>query len=96
MKVIHQPKKTGKTQELIRMSSASGAYIVCFSHAEAFRVAKTAESLGMKIPFPLDINEFSKRQFSPGIHLLIDNLDKLLPYLSGAVVDAVSFTEEGD
>lgn len=82
----------GKTTDLIGLSAETGAYIVCFDHQEAYRVAMLAKKMGLSIPFPLELGEFSKRQFDPDIHLLIDNLDRLLPYLCGAVVDAVTMT----
>lgn len=99
MEVIVRPRAAGKTMELIKRASQTQSYIVCFSHAEATRVANTARAAGYDIPFPLTASEFLSGSYhfqgcrSQG-KLLIDNLDRILQNIAKAPIEAVTFRTE--
>lgn len=95
MKFVGLGRRAGKTVEMIKMSAASGSYVVCHSQREAHRIFREASGMGLSIPFPITFAEFKRGEFHPvGVRgLLIDNVDLLLQDLArGAPVHAVTFT----
>lgn len=96
MEIIIKPHQTGKTQELIRRSAESGAYMVCIHRREALRVVAAAEEMGLRIHFPLTLDEFLQ-----GLYygrrvksLLIDNADLFLQAVSSVPIDAMTISEQ--
>jgi len=97
MKVIHKPRRTGKTTELIKIASQEGGYIVCYSYEEVYRISKTAEEMGEQILFPITYDEFLNGSFcSKNIKAFyIDNVELLLSRISmGVPVNAISVNKE--
>lgn len=97
LKVIHKERQTGKTAELIEIASREGGYIVCHSHAEAYRISKFAEESGKPILFPLTYDEYLSGAFH-GKNIkafYIDNVDFLLSTISrGVQVKAFTINKE--
>lgn len=97
MKLLVQPRRSGKTMELIRACHQNGGYIVCHSHAEARRVHLLAQDVGMPIPFPLIPREWVNGSYSNHVRCLyFDNLDAIVASLSHAPVEAVTWTAAED
>lgn len=94
MKVIAQPRQSGKTTELIRESAERFAYIVCIDRREADRVAAEARAMKLDIPFPITWEDFlGKKYFAPGIRgFLFDNLDIMIERMAGVPVHTATFT----
>lgn len=92
MKLITEPKGSGKTYQLIMESATNGDYIVCHSSKEAERIFSIANEHKLNIPFPLTYDEFiNKRYYSKGIKgILIDNVDILLDYMSDGLVKTIT------
>jgi hypothetical protein len=85
----------GKTTRCIELSAEHQAYIVCETHKEARRIFDMSVEMGLKIPFPITLNEFISGQFC-GKRIngfIIDNVDHLLAAMArGVPVLAMSFT----
>ena len=98
MKVIHKPRQTGKTTELIKIAAQEGGYIVCNSSDEAYRISKAAEEIGKQILFPITYDEYLNGFFC-GKNIkafYIDNVEFLLSRISrGVPVNAISVNKEG-
>ena len=96
MQIIKGKRKGGKTTEFIKMSAASGSYIVCLHQIEADRVFRQAIDAGYDIPKPITISDFlSHRYISKGIKgFLIDNVEALLSKLTNVSIEAISIDEE--
>ena len=99
MKVIAKKRGYEKTTELIKMSAATGDYIVTKDHRTAYYTTKLAKDLGYEIPFPLTYDEFLNERFAAGNRIsgfLIDDADQLLFSLipMGIPVHAVVFNTE--
>jgi len=97
VKVIHKPRQTGKTTELIKIASQEGGYIVCHSRDEAYRISKTAEESGKPILFPITYDEYLNGLFC-GKNIkafYIDNVELLLSRIArGVPVNAISVNGE--
>lgn len=100
MKVILRPKRTGRTEELIRLCAEAEArgevsYIICSNHQEAYRIAKVAEELDLVIGFPVTMVEFFTREYhAPNIrNFFIDNLDHILQSMTSVTIQAVTMEE---
>jgi acetyl-CoA carboxylase alpha subunit len=86
--IIKRPRRTGRTEELIRKASASMGQIVCHSYREADRIVKVAETLGVCIMYPINYDEFILRAWQLNdtvTGFYIDNADDLLQYIAGHV-----------
>jgi hypothetical protein len=97
MKVIHKPRQTGKTTELIEIASQEGGYIVCHNREEAYKILKTAEEIGKQIPFPITYDEYLNGSFcGKNIEAFyIDNVELLLSMIArGVPVNAISVNNE--
>jgi hypothetical protein len=96
MRIIIGDRQTGKTQTLIRLCAEAEAngevsYIVCHNRREAYRIAKLAEELNLKIGFPITYDEFlNLRGRSFITRFFIDNADYLLKYLTPYTIDTVT------
>lgn len=97
MKKIIASRSSGKTTELIRISSITKNYIVCQSIHDATRIQLYAKELGYDIPLPLSYDEFINKKYNGnGITgFLIDNVDMLLKRMSGNVpINAITLNIE--
>ena len=94
MKIILEPRRSGKTTKLINMSAETGAYIVCHTKADTDRVWDIAQKMGKNIPYPISASDFLSRRYHPeGVRsLLIDNADLILQAISQVPIDAISLT----
>ena len=79
MNYIIGGRRTGKTQELIEISAAAGARIVCMSKSEAERIMFIANELGFKIKEPWTVAELmSPKSMGNNDEVLIDDLEGML------------------
>ncbi len=81
MKKIIRKRGGGKTTELIKMSAKTWAYIVCQTMARADFIAKYAQKLNLKIPFPItysDIFENRMRCVFPCVKFLLDDAEDFI------------------
>ena len=96
MKIINQPRSSGKTTELIKRCHERGGWIVCFSEGECVRVFRVAKDMGLKIALPITFDRFLNAKYSytrtPPVY--IDYLDECLRQVSRNPIDTVTFTEE--
>lgn len=94
--IIVRGRQGGKTTVLIRIAAETGCYIVCADHRRAWQVARQAEDLGLRVPFPLSVSEWRKGEYHPpGVPgLLFDDLDKIVGMLSSVPVVAATWTGE--
>lgn len=91
MKVTLRDRGQGKTTGLVKRSAETGAYIVCINVDFVIRIAR---ELGLKIPYPLTYDEYSSNRYSVRIHVLIDDADRYLNYLSRCVIDEITLSNE--
>lgn len=95
-KLIVGDRQSGRTTELIKACAESEAkglvsYIVCATHDEAFRIAKEAEKMELRIGFPLTYEEFLYRSYT-GKNVdkfYIDNLSSVLARICQVDIDMV-------
>lgn len=97
MTTIITERGGGKTTELIKLSSETGAYIVCYNLHEAHEIEMMAHKMDLTIHLPITYDEFLKaKYYSAGIKgFLIDNVDRLLQFISkGVPIVACSISNE--
>lgn len=58
MHKIIRKRGAGKTTDLIRKSAETGTYILCANRKRALHIQKMADHLGLKIPFPVTVQEY--------------------------------------
>lgn len=94
MEKIILERGQGKTTSLIKRSSETGEYIVCFSLDEASRISAEAQSMGLNIPFPISYGEFVSGNYSSRNikGFLIDNADLLIEVISRVPVTIITIT----
>lgn len=63
IRIIQQPRNSGKTQNLVKYSAASGATIVTWSSASRKSILEYASDLGEIIPDPILFDDFMTRRF---------------------------------
>ena len=90
MKIISAGRRQGKTTELIKKSNKEWKYIICANKRRVNNIVKTADEMGLNIPYPITISELplSKGQKMDGV--LIDDIEDILQYLIGKRVDYVT------
>jgi hypothetical protein len=93
MNIIHKPRQSGKTTDLIKISHETGCYIVCADYVRVLGIINRAKELRLSVPFPLTFQEFIEGHYS-AMHVVIDDLDDFLIYISRARVLAVTLTKE--
>lgn len=82
MKILNKPRQTGKSTDLIKLSSKHGLYIICATRDRAQYLSTMAMEMGIHIPFPITPRELPLR--SPYIKgVLIDDFEDVLSYLIG-------------
>lgn len=94
MKWIIKGRGKGKTTRLIKISYETDKYIVCHNRKEALRIVNLADSMGLHILFPITYGEFINSRYSTQINgLLIDNVDRLLNYISSVPITTVTLSQ---
>lgn len=81
LKII-KPRGGGKTTELIKISATNWYYIVCSSFKECTFISDQATEMGLKIPFPITVEEMLNNRNSNIRGFLIDNVELFLNHLS--------------
>ena len=90
MKIISADRGQGKTTKLVEMSSKEWKYIVCKDRQRVDVIIKTAERLGLDIPYPITIRELPISQYSYIKSVLIDDIEDVIQYFIGSRVDYVT------
>ena len=87
MNWIIEPRRSGKTTELIMVCAETGGYIICHGQRDAARIFEQARHMGLDIPMPLTYFEFlSKSYYGFGVKQFhIEDVDDLLRCLAGSV-----------
>ena len=97
MNVIHQFRGTGKTTQMVKASSKTGAVIVCISLSARNHVLRIANQLKLHIPTPLTMDELfnpTSHRKPRGTKLIMDDLDIMLEVMTGCRIEAVTITKE--
>lgn len=97
MIIIAQPRATGKTTALIRLSAEKGYYIVTANLLRANDIREKAFILGLKIPLPITWQEFlDGRFYARGVNgFLVDDAEQLIQYIArGVPVEAITITHD--
>ena len=101
MKVIVGKRRTGRTDELIRLCAEAEAcgevsYIVVANYPEARRISERAKEFGLQIGFPLTRDEFLHSRYAGTNirNLYLDNADSLLQSLTPVRIQAVVLESE--
>jgi hypothetical protein len=96
MKLVSGGRQSGKTVAAIKAAADTYSYLVVRSHAEAFRVAKVAESEGLSIPFPITFDEFCAGRFGGGVRgFVVDGVEALIQrFANGVPIHLATFDDE--
>lgn len=96
MRVIVGARQSGKTVNLIKESSFTGAIILCQSKSESERIYGIAFNMGLAIPKPLTYDEACNERGTVRLQengVLVDNLDIFLAYkLPHMKINSVAIT----
>jgi hypothetical protein len=91
MELIIGPARSGKTIELVKLSSKTQMPIVCVNSFQSKNLHRVAQTLGIDIPEPICFDRLPiHSQNHRGV--LVDNADMILDRLVGRPVVAASFT----
>jgi hypothetical protein len=91
MEVIIKPRRSGKTVELIKIANKEWKYIVCPDRQRAENIVKTANKLGLDIPYPIVTNELPLK--SPFVEsVLVDDADEVLRRLIGKDIKTITIS----
>ena len=94
MEWIIKGRGEGKTTRLIKISYETDQYIVCHNRKEAIRIVDLADSMGLHILFPITYADFVSSRYSTQINgLLIDNVDRLLNYISSVPITTATLSQ---
>ena len=88
MKIIRTERGEGKTTELIKQSARDWSYILCMNKGNADYIYDMAREMGFDIPFPITPSDLPLRGFKGSV--LIDEIDYILPILTGTQVDTIT------
>ena len=69
MEIRVQPRQSGKTTELIKLSAETGAVIVVLNHNMIDDTKRLAEFLKLEIPEPITHFQFTDGRYRGGIYL---------------------------
>lgn len=98
MKVIYQPRGTGKTTELVKESARTRAVIVCYNPAEVHNILHLAKCLKLDVPKPIIMdqifNHSHRRVNTKGLKLIFDDLGCMLERFVGCPIHAVSINKK--
>lgn len=93
MKVVHSPRRSGKSTLAIKASSETGATIVTHNKVIADLVNKQASELGYSIPEPISISQYLNIKVKPE-NIIIDELELVLRCLIPSKIELVTITKE--
>ena len=98
MKKIFRPRQQGKTTELIKLSEATGHYILVADRKRADCVFQMAEKMGCHILNPVTVYDYFRTHGFRGSYIkdiLIDDADAVLQRVFDCVnVEAITMTFE--
>lgn len=87
MKIINKRPGEGRMLELIRLSSKTNSPIIT-SKDKVLDLVKLAEQEKINIPYPLAYEAI--KTVSSGISMIIDNPGKMIEFITGNTVSAIS------
>ena len=94
MKKIISPTASGKTTELIKISSKLWHYIICRNSVARESIVQQAKEMGLDIPFPITYRESqvteTKGKWVKGY--LLDDADEFLQTVFKGKVSVISMT----
>ena len=95
MKFIIKPKGGGKTKELIKLASKTNSCIVCKNTRRIKYIQDLAKELNIIQLHIITYDGFLRRTYNHLYceHILIDDIDELLQYISGHPILAVTATK---
>lgn len=100
MQITIGEKRSGTTK-LIKRSAAEGSYILVATKRQANNIFKQASEMGIKIPFPVTIDDYFNHKFRgtdidrKGI--LIDDVDLVLQHIfADILIHEVTLTDHGN
>lgn len=85
--IIARARRAGKTTELVKVSAATGRYILAANRPQCETICKIANDLGVSIPYPITVSELRRSgnyTFGSSIKrdgLLVDELMMVLEAL---------------
>lgn len=89
MKIISGEACSGKTTELIKKAHEENKYILCVDRKRAENIERMSIDLGLKIPFPITVNELPiNSKFIESI--LIDDVEDVLQRILNKRIDYVT------
>ena len=89
MEILHGGRRSGKTIALIEYAHKHNLYIVCSSRQRVEHIAKTAEKLGLDIPFPISARELPLgRSFIEKV--LVDDMEDILRVFVGKPIELIT------
>ena len=102
MQITIGERQSGKTTKLIKRSAAEGSYILAVNKHQASAIFKQASEMGVKIPFPVTIDEVlnyknmeGRDMYQKGI--LIDESVSVLEYIfKGIPIHELTITDYGN
>lgn len=98
MKIIAQPKGTGKTTDLIKLSAETKTNIVCMDSKRVLQVQNQAKKLKIDIPHVMSWRDFIfSKDDNKGKSILLDNADDILRNLCyPAKLEAITMTTDDE
>lgn len=96
MEIIVQNRNTGKTTQLIQMAAKHWYYIICINSSHADSISMQAQSMGLKIPYPITYYAFDENRYHrDGIKgFLFDDLDLYIQSKSQVSIKAVTLSND--
>lgn len=86
MKIIAGGRSSGKTTELVKISNKEWKYIICSDKSRVGNIIRTAEKLGLDIPFPITVDELPLNgRFIKSV--LIDDIEDVLKLIIRKNID---------
>lgn len=86
MKIIAGGRSSGKTTELVKISNKEWKYIICSDKSRVDNIVRTAEKLGLDIPFPITVDELPlNSRFIKSV--LIDDIEDVLELIIRKNID---------
>mgnify|MGYP006865054339 CR=1 FL=1 len=97
MKVIHKPRRAGKTYDSLKYCSENNILLVCANKQEAMRVMSDAKHHGFDIKKPVTFDDIIGTRGLVGSkdNIFIENADLLIEYIfNRSPVSGISITAE--
>jgi hypothetical protein len=86
MKIIAGGRSSGKTTKLVKISNKEWKYIICSDKSRVDNIVRTAEKLGLDIPFPITVDELPLNgRFIKSV--LIDDIEDVLKLIIRKNID---------